>query len=881
MDNLSRLSTSSSFSGHYNPRNDVILTLETITARETKILLFDIRLTVAVASVAVILLTYFKLSQADNFFLKHNRLVLLNVAGGGICLAILLYCSGMLAYHIYAVSRLKKYWAPRRKYVVCINTLEVACQSLNLIFFVSANVYVLATGCTWFSNTVRWLSFAQWTCWNTTFLLLLVMASNSQPWLDKEGNPIGRPDATLTDAPITVHAPKLILWIIFEVCLLLAYTHIPPTPPRADTDGPFVSCLDAHYSCGTDRFTTAMTAICVSVIILILLTSLVLVLKSLRRVMGKPYEDYRMANIALRLQVRLRGPAVLLYSACIVCLALVRVGSCTSLLFTWLGMFPMQLVQSTIAAVAARMMQPRCLVGSDDVILQVWLQEHAWCERDIERRKAIRRSSVPGNQSLDNEPMFCFETALKMHYWSSLVYSFQEAEDPKATDMVVEARSLDVAMSLYNLKHFELIWEKKLDTKCLVAWNEDTVVVSFRGTASMANACSDIKFWWSTHPPARGSYLLFDRPMVHTGFLDSWLANGLNLRVVECINRVVNAKGTDRDHIKVLITGHSLGGALATLAAYHIRQGCGLGAHNVFCTTFGAPRTGNHAFAWDYNSVVPHTWHIINDQDLVTRKGKVFIMYKRPGQRVLISRLGDLIVRPSWIEVSIRQRGNGSVAQHLLASYQAALVAVCTAQFTKKGSRRGMQGILDLMQDGAMQKILAVAGVDRESLQRMERLAKLTRHKRKALAKCASSSWCPTRAVAAAAGVSPEHAWKPTRLRRLDEDAAAAAVAAADSARDFSDMVLDLEDFDEASGAGADGEEESSVLGDGSAAEQQKADVPDDVDDAEYEDGDDRLPLHHAASLDQATDTGYQDRCFQRATSSERQRRPGVRQLAA
>jgi len=34
----------------------------------------------------------------------------------------------------------------------------------------------------------------------------------------------------------------------------------------------------------------------------------------------------------------------------------------------------------------------------------------------------------------------------------------------------------------------------------------------------------------------------------------------------------------------------------------------------VSCYTFGAPRTGNHAFAREYNAAVPDTWSIINDQ---------------------------------------------------------------------------------------------------------------------------------------------------------------------------------------------------------------------------------------------------------------------------
>ncbi len=35
---------------------------------------------------------------------------------------------------------------------------------------------------------------------------------------------------------------------------------------------------------------------------------------------------------------------------------------------------------------------------------------------------------------------------------------------------------------------------------------------------------------------------------------------------------------------------------------------------SISCYTFGAPRTGNHAFAREYDDLVPDTWGIINDQ---------------------------------------------------------------------------------------------------------------------------------------------------------------------------------------------------------------------------------------------------------------------------
>ena len=53
--------------------------------------------------------------------------------------------------------------------------------------------------------------------------------------------------------------------------------------------------------------------------------------------------------------------------------------------------------------------------------------------------------------------------------------------------------TLEAAMGLYGLQEFELLWERASDTKALMAWNQDTLVLAFRGTASMANVLSDLQ----------------------------------------------------------------------------------------------------------------------------------------------------------------------------------------------------------------------------------------------------------------------------------------------------------------------------------------------------------------------------------------------------
>ena len=63
-------------------------------------------------------------------------------------------------------------------------------------------------------------------------------------------------------------------------------------------------------------------------------------------------------------------------------------------------------------------------------------------------------------------------------------------------------------MKLYNLEKSELFWEKALDTKMLLAWNDTCMVLVFRGTASMANALADLQVCCAViHQPPAGNHL--------------------------------------------------------------------------------------------------------------------------------------------------------------------------------------------------------------------------------------------------------------------------------------------------------------------------------------------------------------------------------------
>lgn len=58
------------------------------------------------------------------------------------------------------------------------------------------------------------------------------------------------------------------------------------------------------------------------------------------------------------------------------------------------------------------------------MLMQIWLQEFTWAEKDKHSRLQDRHLHLPDHM---REPMFCFETAVKMYYFSHLVYQQVQA----------------------------------------------------------------------------------------------------------------------------------------------------------------------------------------------------------------------------------------------------------------------------------------------------------------------------------------------------------------------------------------------------------------------------------------------------------------------
>lgn len=178
---------------------------------------------------------------------------------------------------------------------------------------------------------------------------------------------------------------------------------------------------------------------------------------------------------------------------------------------------------------------------------------------------------------------------------------------------------------------FRWVEDQNTDTQAFVAGKGGHLVVCFRGTSSGTDALVDAKFLKTDAFGGRGR--------VHGGF-----QNALE-SVWGQVESAVNALGAGK---KIFLCGHSLGAALAQLAAHRLA----LGAFPVASVyIYGSPRVGNREFMEVYNELLgTKTFLHINDKDIVTRMPPAFLGFHHLDSAPRLFNEGHVISRPSGIE---------------------------------------------------------------------------------------------------------------------------------------------------------------------------------------------------------------------------------------
>jgi len=151
--------------------------------------------------------------------------------------------------------------------------------------------------------------------------------------------------------------------------------------------------------------------------------------------------------------------------------------------------------------------------------------------------------------------------------------------------------------------------------------NDHWAVLSFRGTSDIKDVFTDVDA--TMYHEASLAQPGPERAMVHKGYLTSlnrvWFSEVLGW---------LEAYRLSHPTAEIFFTGHSMGGALATLAAgrYH---------GNISLYTFGCPRVGNKSFCDAVSAAVAGNWfRYVDGNDWVTRMPPEAMGFAHGGQRI-------------------------------------------------------------------------------------------------------------------------------------------------------------------------------------------------------------------------------------------------------
>ena len=145
------------------------------------------------------------------------------------------------------------------------------------------------------------------------------------------------------------------------------------------------------------------------------------------------------------------------------------------------------------------------------------------------------------------------------------------------------------------------------DTQCFVTGDRKKIVIAFRGTEGKLED-------WATNVQVFKETWTELNPLgeVHNGFYEALTS------VWSDIEEEINTLRTENQSI--WLTGHSLGGALATLAASTLKfQGSRIDFNGLY--TFGQPRLADHRFSKTFNdSLKKKCFRMVNNNEYKRRQ---------------------------------------------------------------------------------------------------------------------------------------------------------------------------------------------------------------------------------------------------------------------
>ena len=156
---------------------------------------------------------------------------------------------------------------------------------------------------------------------------------------------------------------------------------------------------------------------------------------------------------------------------------------------------------------------------------------------------------------------------------------------------------------LEKCKEIPELYSRERDSQMCICKYNNKLTIAFRGTNSYRDIF--VNLYFIRKPMYLKNIEESKFPLVHNGFYNQFL------ELKPDIDKILETY-TGKD---IYITGHSLGGSLATIACLNYQME--YPDKNFYCVTFGSPRVGDYYFSKYFNEHIKYSYRFVNDNDPV------------------------------------------------------------------------------------------------------------------------------------------------------------------------------------------------------------------------------------------------------------------------
>ena len=241
-----------------------------------------------------------------------------------------------------------------------------------------------------------------------------------------------------------------------------------------------------------------------------------------------------------------------------------------------------------------------------------------WCPGDDECHRSPQNECNGADNIVDRSPgrgrppRYDPDAARKMLLASAAAYSVDPEKCLRST--LPESKMVIKKIAPAD----GALFDRSYSGYVAISHEEKAVIIAFRGPA---NSSQTLRLVLAAFRLGKRKFLFGEVQACWKEAFDSLWPR------MEKEFRYLRSRHPDYD---IRLTGHSIGGAIASLASTWIADEESARGNEVALYTFGMPRVGNHEYALRHDELVHNSWRVVNSDDLMPhlQESKVSTRFK-------------------------------------------------------------------------------------------------------------------------------------------------------------------------------------------------------------------------------------------------------------